>query len=508
MMGNVGGVFPGMGAGSFNVGMPSMPLHNGMGGSGNAGTGLSTGSQARNGAGDRGRSGEFYAGSIPSGPFDGMNLMHQNGMPVQMSAPQWLDSAVQSASPNQNAQQTGQAGSSGMRHPFVGGTSSSPVTTPLASGRANLPQAQPGGSSNRSMMGSPANQYISSPVTASYAPPGVDQNMDYGSIAMRLNQQNQQNRVTGNGAGMAPRPSANQTSFPQGNPFQSSTPVAPSWGHIGLPEPSPANTPHLGTSSQNLGPTTMDWTDSSRQSRRSSGFNTGMTGPDLKVERPGRQSREIANKSGTVTPVLMEHPGPYGTMSVPTSPEKRMNAPGGHQAGLISGVENALADLNTGAGHGLGIGPTAARSRKKNASASSSRVNSPDRKRKAAPVFSYSGALSALNSRAGSPTAEHDGPRHDIHLQSLSHVDMHAVGQALRADESVNETPTSDPLVTVVPGSSSAPNVANDAGFKGDYRKRKRNRTIQSCLPCHQNKRKVIRPACYQLEKTADRVAS
>ena len=31
----------------------------------------------------------------------------------------------------------------------------------------------------------------------------------------------------------------------------------------------------------------------------------------------------------------------------------------------------------------------------------------------------------------------------------------------------------------------------DDADVKMDHRKRKRNRTIQSCLPCHQNKRKV-----------------
>jgi hypothetical protein len=40
-------------------------------------------------------------------------------------------------------------------------------------------------------------------------------------------------------------------------------------------------------------------------------------------------------------------------------------------------------------------------------------------------------------------------------------------------------------------GSARAVAEGVDEEEKMDHRKRKRNRTIQSCLPCHQNKRKV-----------------
>lgn len=485
-MGN--GVFPGMGmGGNFNFGMrPMAGSETGI--VMNTGLGPSVGPQDRN-EGNNAR--DFYPGSMHGGPFDGMNLVDQNGMPVQMSAPQWPETGPQASPVNQNSQYPGHAGPSAMRHPFLDGSRplhASPATTPLASKRANLPQAQSSGSSGHPAMGSPANQYATSPVNAAYNPSGHDQGMDYGSIAMRFNQQN---RTAGSVPGMAPYPSGGHGSYQYGGPSQNPTPVAPNWGHIGLPEPSPANTPHLGATSHAQGTNAMDWTDASGRSRRDSDMNGAFVTPEVKVERPGRQMREKPNKSGTVTPVTLEHPGTFGGMSVPTSPEKLMNMPGGHQAGLISGVENALADLNTGAGHDRGTTQAAARSKKKNTSASSSRVNSPDRKRKAAPVFSYSGALSALNSRAGSPTAEHDGAKLDPNQPSLSHVDMHAVGQALRADDSVNEAPSSEPVTATGPTGTSASAAATDASGKGDYRKRKRNRTIQSCLPCHQNKRKV-----------------
>ena len=489
MMNSGGGVFPGMNTGNFNFAM--RPMAPGGDILMVPGTGSPTGLHRRTTDAERDPRREFYAGNMAGGPFDGMNIVDQNGMPVQMSAPQWVDPVPQAPATNQDARYSGQAGSSVMRHPFTDGmraTNASPVTTPLASNRANLPQGPPSSSSSRPLMESPVNQYSASPSTAPHNATNLAQSMDYGSIAMRLNQQN---RATGSIAGMAPRPPGDQRIFQAGVMSQNPTPVAPNWGHIGLPEPSPANTPLLGATSNPNGPHAMDWTDSLGQSRRNSDMHGGTNSHEVKVERQGRQMRDTPNKSGTVTPVFTEHPGSYGGMSVPTSPEKHMNMPGGHHAGLISGVEHALADLHTGAGHGQTIGQAAARSRKKNTSASSSRVNSPDRKRKAAPVFSYSGALSALNSRAGSPTAENDGSKNEPVQQSLSHVDMHAVGQALRADDSVNETPSSDLTNPIPPGNAPVPTAGTDTTLKGDYRKRKRNRTIQSCLPCHQNKRKV-----------------
>lgn len=138
---------------------------------------------------------------------------------------------------------------------------------------------------------------------------------------------------------------------------------------------------------------------------------------------------------------------------------------------------------------------SATRLKPKSTSVPSSRMSSPDRRKHAVGMFSYSGTLSAANSRSGSPEFQHrrergggepdaQGGRHNSNF-----VDLHAVGKALQADQLAGragldvrnqEAPTSQP-----------PTQSSTAVPKEDHRKRKRNRTIQSCLVCHQNKRKV-----------------
>ena len=477
IIGSNGSMYPGMGVGGFNFGMQGM-LPGPTGSMPRPGSGLVDGQSLRNEM-----SNQTYPRGLQPTAYDQMGQMDMTGMGMAVGNSGWSGMGMQ-ANTLPNLPRTGQSNLQPSFNQPIRSVHSSPVTTPMAPGRYSISHSQNGQSNAASNSGSPAPPYLNSPANTTY-PNMHGQGMDYSSIAMRMNHTN---RTGGSLAGMAPRPAMVQN-LNGGGGSDNPTPVAPNWGHIGLPEPSPASTPLLGASS-GAAASNMDWADPQAVERRRSDAQSNFGGPtDHRAGRGSRRARETLSKSGTATPVPMDlGDQSIGGPSAPTSPQRHMSLPGGHQSGLMSGVENALADLHTG--HHTG------KPRKKTASASSSRVNSPDRKRKSVPVFSYSGALSALNSRAGSPTGENDPAKPSDMSGAFGHVDMNAVGQALR-NENVSESGPSEGTAAVSGNFTTGPgpDVSNPV-VKGDYRKRKRNRTIQSCLPCHQNKRKVRMLGC------------
>ena len=477
IIGSNGSMYPGMGVGGFNFGMQGM-LPSSAGPMPRPGA-IVDGQPLRNDT-----TNQIYPRGMQTNPYDSnMGQMDMTGMGMAGGNHGWSGMGMQ-GNTVPNLPLNGQPILQPSFNQSIRSVHSSPVNTPIPPGRYSMQHGQNAPNNTASNSGSPAPPYLNSPANTSYANmPG--QGMDYGSIAMRMNQSN---RTGGSLAGMAPRPAVVQN-LGAGGGSDHPTPVAPNWGHIGLPEPSPASTPLLGASS-GVASSNTDWADPQGVDRRRSDAQSSFGGPsDHRVGRGSRRARETLSKSGTATPVpldLADHS--IGGPSAPASPQRHMSLPGGHQSGLMSGVENALADLNTG--HHAG------KPRKKTASASSSRVNSPDRKRKSVPVFSYSGALSALNSRAGSPTGEIDPAKPGDMSSAFGHVDLNAVGQALR-NENIPEHGSSEGTAAASGSFATGPgpDVSNPA-VKGDYRKRKRNRTIQSCLPCHQNKRKVRSLVC------------
>jgi hypothetical protein len=401
-----------------------------------------------------------------------------------------------------------------MRNPIIEGIKSahsSPASTPLLNSSATLPPSHTPvsfSSSNYINTSAPISlnnvSHQSRPVGLSFPLQIQGQSMGIGSIALRrsnkINQQQAQapaevksrsESVASNKslAGMAPRPLQTPAPYVHESRSQTATPVAPNCGHIGLPEASPMSTPILGSS--NNTPMVPDWMESRNHLSQSETkpepnlFREVASEPDASSGPPFSKHR-----SGSTTPASVVAGHIAGTMSVPASPNQQLNAPSGQHAGLMRGVENALAGLSTGLGDNQRASFSGSRSKKKILSAGSSRANSPERRRKSAVVFSYSGALSAVNSRASSPVLATESSTTEADKGSAD-VDMDALGRALQAEQKSAQAGFMDPPKQPLSESSNLANHIDNKIDKADYRKRKRNRTIQSCLPCHQNKRKV-----------------